>query len=172
MRYMKIKSNFCMMAVGILLTGCATGKSGIVLDPVGPPAVQPVAIHSDKGTLMVFSAFEVNADFNSSDPYHNEYSNYRIYSKDGKLLQFVKNDTGNNFGSPAEVSLEPGEYRVVAHANGYGTVTVPVVIAANRETTIHLEGGYAWPNESEFDKSNAVRLPGGEIVGWKAATNM
>jgi hypothetical protein len=166
---MKNKSNLCMMAASILLAGCATGKSGIVLAPVGPPTPQIAPSGADTGTLTVFSAFEVNADFNSSDPNRSEYSNYRIYSNDGKLLKFVQNDNGSNFGSPAEVSLAPGNYRVVAHANGYGTVTIPVVVAADRTTTIHLEGGYAWPDKSAFNQNNAVRLPGGEIVGWRTA---
>jgi hypothetical protein len=169
---MENKSYACMMAVGILLTGCATGKSRIVLDPVGPPPAQAQTVQPDKGTLTVFSAFEVNADFNSRDPYRSEYSDYRIYSNDGKLLRFVKNDDGSNFGSPGEVSLAPGGYRVVARANGYGTVTVPVEVDANRVTTIHLEGGYTWPNNPGFDKAKAVCLPGGEMVGWKNPLKM
>lgn len=169
MRYMKTISNVCVVAVGLLLIGCATGKSGIVLDPVGPTSAQPFAIHSDNGTLIVFSAYEVNANFNSRDPYRHEYSSYKIYSNDGKLLQVVSNDTGSNIDSPAEVSLAPGEYRVLAHANGCGTITVPVVVTASRVTTLHLEGGYSWPNESDFNKANAVRLPDGDIVGWKNA---
>jgi len=165
---MKNKSNLCLLAAGILLAGVATGKSGIVLDPVGPAPLS-AAINSNTGALNVYSAFEVTADFNSRDPYRQEYSNYRIYSDDGKLLQFVQNDTGNVFGSPAKVSLAPGEYRIMAHANGYGTVTVPVVVTANRVTTVHLEGGYAWPNEPAFNRHNAVRLPDGNIVGWRTA---
>src|SRR5208282_1126925 len=113
---MKNKSKFCTMAVGILLIGCVTGKSGIVLDTVGPSTAQPPAAHPGTGTLTVYSAFDMNADFNSRDPDREEYSNYRIYSQDGKLLRRVQNDNGSNFGSPAEVSLAPGKYRVVARA--------------------------------------------------------
>ncbi len=162
---MKNKFTFCTLAVGILLTGCVTGKSGIVLDPVGPTAPQPAAVHSRTGTLTVYSAFDVNADFNSRDPYRGEYSNYRIYSRDGKLLQRIHNDNGSNFGSPAEVSLAPGQYRVVAHANGYGMVTVPVVVTKNRVTTVHLEGGSPDDIARNDDQSHAVRLPDGVMVG-------
>lgn len=153
------------MAVGILLVGCATGKSGILLDPIGPSAAESAAVHSRTGTLAVYSAFEVNADFNSRDPYRAEYSNYRIYSPDGKLLQRVQNDNGSNFGSPAEVSLAPGKYRVVARANGYGTVTVPVVVTGNHVTTVHLEGGYS--DESACNENHTVRRPDGNLVGWR-----
>ena len=101
---MKNKSRLCMMAAGILLMGCAAGNSEIVLDPVGPPTAQATRVNPNLGTLTVYSAFEVNADFNSRDPDRQEYSDYRIYSLDGKLLQRVHNDTGSNFGSPAGVS--------------------------------------------------------------------
>ena len=65
--------------------------------------------------------------------------------------------------------LPAGKYRVAASSNGYGTVIVPVVIANNRMTVLHLEGGYSWPNETAFNEANSVRLPDGEIVGRRAA---
>jgi len=37
---------------------------------------------------------------------------------------------------------------------------------------LHLEGGSSWPNESAFNQTNAVRLPDGQIIGWKAASNL
>jgi hypothetical protein len=108
----------------------------------------------------------VNADFNTQDRYRQEYSDYRIYSADGQLRQRVHNDTGTALGSPVTVRLPPGQYRVVARANGYGTVTVPVVIATGGTTVIHLEGGN-WPDKAAFNETNAVRLPDGRIVGWR-----
>jgi hypothetical protein len=166
---MKNKFKLCTMAVGILLAGCVTGKSGVVLDAVGPAVTKPDAVHARTGTLTVYSAFDVNADFNSRDPDRAEYSNYRIYSQDGKLLQRVQNDTGSNFNSPAEVSLAPGKYRVVAHANGYGMVTVPVVVAENRVTTVHLEGGSSSDTARNDDQNEVVRLPDGVVVGSRTA---
>jgi hypothetical protein len=155
------------MAMGILLIGCVTSESGIVLDTVGPSTSQPPAAHPSTGTLTVYSAFVVNADFNSRDPYREEYSNYRIYSQHGKLLRRVQNDNGSNFGSPAEVSLAPGKYRVVARANGFGTVTVPVVISRDRVTTVHLEGGPSVDSAYDDNQNDTVRLPDGDIVGWR-----
>jgi len=64
--------------------------------------------------------------------------------------------------------LPAGTYRVVARANGYGIVTVPVVIEKNQVTTVHLEGGGSWENEVARSQSDAVRLPDGRIVGWRA----
>ena len=155
------------MAMGILLFGCVTGKSGLVLDTVGPSTARPLAVHPSTGALTFYSAFDVNADFNSRDPDRAEYSNYRIYSQDGKLLQRVQNDNGSNFGSPAEVRLAPGKYRVVARANGFGTVTFPVVVSRDRVTTVHLEGSHSGNSTYNNNQNDTVRLPDGDIVGWR-----
>jgi hypothetical protein len=160
-----------VITAGILLSGCATGKNGTVLDTVGPPLSQPAAANSTNGTLVVYSAYEVNADFNSRDPNRPEYSDYRILTNDGKLLQRVHKDSGTALQDPVAVGLPPGKYRVSARANGYGYVTVPVIIETQPSTILHLEGGGSWPNESAFNQTNAVRLPDGQIIGWKAASN-
>jgi len=164
----KLVFRFGLLAVGLLLSGCAGGGGGLVLKPVGPALIPPARAESTTGTLVVYSAFEVNADFNSRDPYHREYSDYRIYATDGNLLQRVHNDSGFKVGSPARVRLPAGNYRVIAHANGYGLVTVPVVVAPDQLTTLHLEGGGSWPEQSTSGQTNVVRLPDGWVVGWRA----
>jgi hypothetical protein len=45
------------------LSGCATGKDGPSLETVGPSTDQPLVANSTNGTLVVYSAYEVNADF-------------------------------------------------------------------------------------------------------------
>ena len=45
------------------------------------------------GTLLVFSAFRHGADFNGP-PYRRPYTDYKILSADGNLLQSVRNDGG------------------------------------------------------------------------------
>jgi hypothetical protein len=137
---------------------------------VGPVPAQTAAVNPHDGTLMVYSAYDVNADFNSRDPYRPEYSDYKIYTANGNLLQRVHNDSGTILQDPASVRLPAGKYRVVARANGYGYVTVPVLIEAQQTTLLHLEGDSAWPDKSEFNQTNAVRLPDGRIVGWRAAS--
>jgi len=158
-----------MMVVGAWLSGCARDRIGMVLGPVGPAPVQISASNSANGTLVVYSAYEVNADFNARDPYRHEYSDYRVFSADGNLLQRVHNNSGTILQRAQPVVLPAGTYRVTAQANGYGLVTVPVVIRAGCDTIVHLEGGAIWPAQSGFNRTNAVRLPEGEIVGWKAA---
>jgi hypothetical protein len=160
--------SFNIVAAGVLLAGCSTGRSGITLDTVGPVPVQPAAISSTNGTLVVYSAYEVNADFNSRDPYRPEYSDYRILTTDGKPLQKVHNNSGTILQDPVPVELPAGKYCVIARANGYGHVTVPIIIEARQSTILHLEGGVSWPDKSILGQTNAVRLPDGQIVGWRA----
>jgi hypothetical protein len=169
---MKTFLTFNIIAAGVLLVSCATGNSGITLDTVGPVPTQSAAISSTNGTLVVYSAYEVNADYNSRDPYRPEYSDYKIFTTDGKLLQKVHNNSGTILQDPMSVELQPGKYRVIARVNGYGYVTVPIIIAPQQNTILHLEGGGFWPNESVFNQYNAVCLPDGQVIGWKAATNL
>jgi hypothetical protein len=108
----------------------------MVLAPVGPAAVQAASAGS-QGSLVVYSACDPTAHFNSL-PYARFYTDYRIFSQDGQLLQAVRNNPSPSVPGPSKVELPPGQYRVVARANGYGEVTVPVIIAAGRLTTVHL----------------------------------
>ena len=163
---MKPKLVLTVFGMGMLLMGCSTSKSGLVLDCVGPQPIAATTSPSGAGTLVVYSAYQAGADFDTRDAFRPEYSNYSILSADGKLLQKVINNSGTILQDPAPVKLPAGEYRVTARANGYGYVTVPVVIAANRNTVVHLETDS--PGAAAFNETNAVRLPGGEIVGYKS----
>lgn len=163
-----------LLATGVVAgaafwSGCVSPGPGLVLDPVGPPPLASAGAGST-GTLMVYSAYEQGAEFNS--PYYRrQHTDYKILSADGKVLQVVHNDTGTLMAAPRRVQLSVGTYRIVARANGYGDVVVPVVICARQVTTVHLEGSPAWPDGRELAKSNPVRLPDGEIAGWRANTN-
>ena len=171
---MKTFFTVLLIATGALLSGCATGKNELALDTVGPPPFQPAVTNSTltNGTLVVYSAFRRNADFNALDPYRPEYSDYKIFATDGKLLQRVHNNSGTILQDPVSVELSPGKYDVFARANGYGFVTVPVQLAAQQNTILHLEGDGFWPNVSVFNQTNAVRLPDGQLIGWRVATKL
>jgi hypothetical protein len=169
---MKTFAAVTLISTSALLSGCATGNNGLTLDPVGPPLAQPTATISTNGTLVVYSAYEVNADFNARDPYRPEYSDYKIFTGGGKLLQKVHNNSGTILQDPVSVELPPGKYHVVARANGYGYLMIPAVVEPNQTTVLHLEGGDAWPHKSGFNQTNAVRLPDGRIVGWRASSNL
>jgi hypothetical protein len=158
---------------GALLSGCATGKNEPVLNTVGPSPDQPSVANSTNGTLMVYSAYDVNADFAGRDRRSPVYSDYKIFTTDGKMLQQVHNNTGTILQDPLAVELSPGKYRVVAHVNGYARyLAVPVVIASRQTTILHLEGDGFWPDKAAFNQTNAVRLPDGRIIGWKAVPNL
>jgi hypothetical protein len=156
-----------LLLAALPLAGCASNGHGLVLDPVGPPVFQPSA--GSNGTLVVFSAYDPNAHFNSL-PYRRVHSDYSLVAADGTRLQTIHNDNGTSVEGPKAVLLPAGEYRVVALANGYGTVTVPVVVEVNQTTTVHLEGGNPWGSKAPSAKAKPVRLPDGEIVGWRADT--
>jgi hypothetical protein len=156
-----------VFAMGLLLPGCAWNRSKLVLDSVGPsPGITPVA--GSQGDLLVFSAFETSLRLSDVDPYRKRCTDYKIFSDDGNLVRTVHNDSETMIEGPVLVELPAGSYRVIARANGYGSVTVPVVIVTNRTTTVHLEGGASWPDQNAITHSNPVRLPDGQIIGWRA----
>ena len=159
---------FAVPALVLLLSSCVASERGLVLAPVGPPPAQPTTT-SAKGTLVVFSAYDVHEASPGDYECRHHYSDYRIFSGNGKLLQRVHNDSDSVLREPAHVRLPAGMYRVVADSNGYGVVTVPVVIEANQVTTVHLEDGGWQRNASGLNEADAVHLPGGEIVGWRSA---
>lgn len=160
------------VAAGLLMSGCATGKSSMVLDAVGPVPARCEAVNTTDGTLVVYSAYETNADSTMLDPDRPEYSDYDILTAGGKLLRRVHNNSGTVLQDAVPVRLPAGHYRVVARTNGCGVVTIPVVIGVRQETVLHLDGDSAWPDKSAFNAANAVRLPDGQIVGWKAASSL
>jgi hypothetical protein len=165
---MNLKLIVTMACASVIFAGCATFQNAMVLESVGPGPAATASPGDANGTLVVYSAFDASPDFNRPDPSRRVYSNYQIFAGD-RLLQFVHNSSGSILQRPQRVGLPPGAYRVVAQANGYGLVTVPVTILAGRDTIVHLEGGVKWPDQFGPGQVNAVRLPDGEIVGWKSA---
>ena len=163
---MRLKCHAILLVGAALFAGCISRKSAVVLDPIGPPAVSAMAAGS-VGTLVVYLAFDTHGDFNDL-PYLRHYSDYKLLAADGTLRQLVHDHDGLLVEVPKRLELPVGDYRVDAHANGFGIVTAPVVIKANQVTTVHLEGGASWFNNAALLQSNPVRLPDGEIAGWRA----
>ena len=147
-----MKSLLVLWGVAAFLNGCATNTDH--------------AARNDgeaNGTLVVFSAYAVNADFNRRDPERPEYSNYTIYTADGQWLQSVRNSSAGTLQEPQPVSLPAGKYHIVARVNGQGLALIPVDIGSHQKTILHLDG-QAVPAGT---KTEAVRLPNGNIAGWK-----
>src|SRR5262249_49353652 len=163
---MKPYHAFALLSGIVFLAGCASFQNGLVLDAVVPTPNEN-RIACQHGVLVVYSAFDQHAHFSGS-PYRRYYTDYKIFTEDGKLLETIHNDVGGVTQDPKQIELESGRYRIVARANGYGWVTVPVVIDAHRFTTVHLEGGTRWPM-GDAPASSSVRFPDGRIAGWRAS---
>lgn len=164
------KAGLLALALAFVV-GCASPKNPLVLDPIGP-GPHSGATNGAQGLLVVFSAFDPTPDLNRS-PYRRRYTDYQVLSADGnRIVQVVQNNRETLLNSPPPVALPAGSYRVVARANGYGTITAPVVIKPGQTTTVHLEGSVWWPRSSPIFASNPVRLPKGEIAGWRAEADV
>jgi hypothetical protein len=141
------------------------------------------AQQSKEGSLQVYSArvsadVDVNAeeffwnnDFGRNDfLYEPAHADYTIYGSDGKVLKRVRNAHDWNDGKPALVKLPPGHYEVQAQAEAYAgetiPVKVPVVIKAGHETVVHLGGD--WKPRGHYKRTELVRLPNGQMAGWRA----
>jgi hypothetical protein len=120
-----------LLMVG-LWSGCVSDHTGEILPPVGPVTTQA-------GSLLVFTAHDVNPNFNNVEEYEPHYTDYKIMTGPGRFLQVVHNDAGTIHRHPFRVKLPAGHYDVVAWANGRGLVTVPVIIVAQQLTVVHLD---------------------------------
>ena len=180
---MKITRLSTLTPLLVCLVGCATASRVTMLEEVGPrPAL--AAQHSGEGYLRVYSAREKaptnvyadeffwNNDFGKNEFLHyTAHTSYSIYAPDGRLLQRVRNATGMDDANPTLVKLSPGVYRVKADAEDYNDVTstvmVPVCIKPGLRTTVHLDGNWNAPTAMKRDGGQIVRLPNGNIVGWR-----
>ena len=116
--------------------------------------------------------FVWNSDFGKNKFLHETaHTSYSIYAPDGRFLQRVRNTTGMNDANPALVKLSPGVYRVQADAEDYNDVTltvmVPVCIKPGLTTSVHLDGNWNPPAAIRRSGGKVVRLPNGDVVGWR-----
>jgi len=146
----------------LLLSGCATHNSRLVLDPVGPGIEDSGVVAT--GYLQVFTATETISDRGF---FFYPYSGYNIYRPDGARFQFIPNHRSNLDPVPTVVSLESGEYKIVVRGEGTGLITVPVVIVAGEQTDVYLRRP-GMPKAKQAQSDNVVRLPDGRVAGWRA----
>ncbi len=179
---MRYVNSMAVATVAGWLVGCTSGPGVVALAPVGPAATE-TARQSKEGTLQVYSAriaadvdvnrqeFFWNNDFGRNDfLYEPAHTDYTIYGSDDKVVKRVRNARDWEDGTPALVKLPPGDYEVDARAEAYAgstiEVKVPVVIEAGHETAVHLGGD--WRPHGHYKRTELVRLPNGEMVGWRA----
>jgi hypothetical protein len=161
-----MRKAYTLLAIGLmpLLVSCASSPP-VVTDPVGPAPLSKDEA-TPKGYLKVFSAAE---DHNDGDVHYYPHTAYKIYDQDGKLYKRVANAIGIHDEDPSLVRLPVGTYTVEADAEWSGMVKVPVVIEPGRLTSVNLE--YDWKRtKSPGNDSDWVRLPNGQIVGYRART--
>jgi hypothetical protein len=146
-----------------LAVGCAsTGKSPVITEAVGPaPNAFSRAFTS---SIQVFSATE---QFRSgSDIYYYPHTSYSIYDRAGKRVKSVPNRVGMTDQTPEVVRIPPGDYVVIALAEGFGRVRIPVVVKPGRLTEVRLER--SWKPPMDTPASDLVTFPDGQPIGWKA----
>jgi len=145
-----------------ILAGCSSVP--LVLDPVGPPPSETVASLRE-GYLKVYTATETHPD--GDNTYYYPHTSYHVFMPDGKRFKWVENHVGMNDESPSLVKLPAGNYEVLAHADGFGRVTVPVVIKWGKLTEVNLE---TWGRKKTpiTNEAAVVQLPNGYVVGWRA----
>jgi len=176
---MKYVNTIVVSTAMVCMVGCASSAPLTVSGPVGPAPTER-AKASGRSSLQVYSArvrapvdpnkeeFLWNNDFGKNDfLYEPAHSDYTIYTQDGKVFEHVKNARNYEDPRPATVSLPPGTYRIEARARNFGSVTIPVVVEADKLTVVNLQRG-ANPVVASVDRNDAVLLGGDRIVGWRA----
>ncbi len=170
-------------ASGLLwFVGCSSIPVATSVQPVGPsPTASPAAIRD--GWLRVYSAREpAELDPNLAERlwdenlgrsdllYDSAHTDYSIFNPNGTLVERVRNAHGLTDTDPVLVELPPGQYTIAAQAEEDSGevvgVTIPVVIERGKRTTVHLTGD--WRPSGRFVSSEIVKLPDGQIAGWRA----
>lgn len=182
-----MKRTYSFAAAGTLvwLVGCASPPKVTQLPPVGPsPTAAFTGLQS--GTLQVYSArapsdislrreiYFWNADFGRNDfLYGAAHTDYTINSQNGQVVEQVRNAKNYQDSQPALVTLPPGLYTVQAKAEeeGGGTInlSVPVQIEPGKCTRVYLSS--EWRPAKHYTDSEVVRLPTGQIAGWRATAS-
>ncbi|MGD0815032.1 MAG: hypothetical protein ABSA83_15615 [Verrucomicrobiota bacterium] len=94
-----------------------------------------------------------------------QYTEYRIYKLDGKLVNTVINSAGH-YSDSAEVIATPAVKQAVkAQAKDYSRVKVPVTIERGQTKRIHLDEN--WKPPMNGPKGEAVTGPDGNPMGWR-----
>jgi hypothetical protein len=145
--------------------GCASRPPDLVLDAtIGPPpSSAPEA--PGNGALVVYTAIEPS--FFTQNVYACHHVFFAIYDENGKELKQVSATADVYAPKPASVPLPAGRYLIKAGAAKYGVVSARVVIKADQTTRVYLDGA-GHSEASDIPDKRAVRLPKGEVAGWKA----
>ncbi len=158
---MKFRVGSTLLLLPLFLAGCATTPPLVMSGSVGPaPRVE--AVSEKQGTLVVYSVWDIFPGGDSDYHYREDY----VLSWPGDAhVRTVRNHAGTFEEGPVSVSLPPGRYQIRARAAGYGKVTANVVIEAGRTTIVWLDG--TGPKDAVAPTAAQVRLPNGQMIGWR-----
>lgn len=146
-----------------LAISCAFLPNPVALAPVGPgPYGRPTS--EPTGFLEVYTTVK---RYPYDHQWYDAHTAYGVYGADGRRVKSVGNAVYVYALEPEVVSLPPGSYSVIAWADGYELVKVPVIIRAGLLTEVNLEtqGQAAFPGART---NEMVRMEDGRIVGWPA----
>jgi hypothetical protein len=153
-------SSFAGCFATIALVGCASPQQLTVTEPLGPGKLD----EGTTGAVRVYTATETHAD--GDQTYYYPHTGYLVYNQEGKKVMFVPNHVGTMDEAPMTAYLPPGSYTIVAQAEGYGRVRIPLVVKSHRTTVIHLDRDWSPPKNAQT--SELVRLPDGHPIGWRS----
>ena len=159
---MKWQNTIVFVTVMLATAGCSSLSHFAVAEPVGPGK----SAVARSGTLQVYTATEEHVE--GDNTYYYPHTGYLVYTQTGQEVKSVINHAGVTGEIPSLTHLTPGSYVVVAEADGYGRVRIPVVVKENRATVVHLARGWKAPKNAQ--ESDLVRMPDGQPIGWRSET--
>ncbi|MGD0060955.1 MAG: hypothetical protein ABSD58_16185 [Verrucomicrobiia bacterium] len=147
-----------------LMASCAASRDLVVIGPVGPGPLTADEL-APTGYLKVYTATE---DHNDGNVHYFPHTGYTVYSEDGTtVVKNVRNAIGIHDEDPSLVQLPAGTYVVLGEVENGGVVKVAVVIQPGQLTKVDL--GSDWKQRTAAgNAADWVRLPNGQIVGWRA----
>jgi len=159
----------CAASAGLLGLGiCANASPLVTLAPVGP---KPPGVHAPgpmKGYLKVYSA---TTEYNDGNLMYYPHTRYSILNTNGSRYKWVDNHVAENDESPQVVAIPVGTYYVLAQSEQDGLVRVPVVIKGGSTTVVNLERGRTSDKDTQgVAPSRGVKLPSGQVAGWRASS--
>ncbi len=138
-------------------SGCVTHHEIHETVGLAPPSLPP----PPQGFLRVHTPTDA---YNDSDVYYYPHGGFTLLSADGTPLKHVRNADHHWDETPALTLLPVGSYKIRSPTQRSGIVTVPVVVELGRTTDVYLDGSF---EEHPSPEGEYVRLPNGEIIGWR-----
>jgi len=124
------------LALLAALAGCSTSSTvATTVLPTAKPSANVPASAGPIGSLIVYTATQEY--FDGGQPYYSR-TGYEIYNERGEHVRNVRNRLGHTDETPEMVVLPAGKYYIMADSQLYGHVKVPVIIARDRTTAIHV----------------------------------